>query len=1252
MKRKLKFGLLLLLVLPVILATALWMIGGRRLSAFAFSRFSELMALNYGLHLYGDQTGVSLVKGLFIRNFFVTDQNGRVLIRGKEVRVFPDINRLIKGERMRVRRLFISGAEIFIDAPSGAGNHFQPDQFHLFLEHLIATDLTVNITYKGEIFSVREGFFEAFLAKERIEGLARFSDDSGNRCKVFFYGPETWGVDTDFQITSIRKIPDFLSEAFSPWKVQCTSGSLDGRFRAFYSQSAGWGNCEAGIRLLHVDGNYAGRQFREVDGSLKLAGRSFTVDLEGGYQHSRLGVKGVGVPEQYTLEVKSSKVYLKDFQDALGSSADKLMISGLGSAEVTVAYDHGKVAYQGMLKLGAGEIWRYRVENGIFPFSGNQHSVNINSASFLFGRGWDVCASAEVQFSLSPKLRGGFAAENIAFPALSCSGRISGDDLLIRGSMIFSGMELPFTLDLSKSPSFTGSTESGFLHAKWNGEIMPETREWFALAEYRAEFPQLSGELSGSLHLKRTADFQYEIGRAGISSPFGEGGVSGYFGIRELSLDFGWKGSAGVFKILHRYGLKNTKIIIDGRIRGTPLKPMLKAELQMPDEKTTASVVSADGTLLIEGKHHGSSFSAGWQPETDAWQVGVSSENYILPPKWFVAAIPTGEISFESFKGIINGKGREACLDELMFSLFLKNGQLRGRRFSEAFCSGKWKNGILTADSFSGTLIPCGTVECLEPLVYDSSTGLKKVGLGLSGVKLESDKFSAMLDGRLFYNCDERAKGVFSVRLRSIRYGDVACETLEVSGGLADEEFTLHNLVCSLPLLHGWKGRGRVKITESRIWLGGIELTNGDLGIKGSMDVALSDYQTGDFNLEVKDENRKMTLMSLEKKQDMISGRFALDTGDLKKVAAFDKIPPTFFKGEIVRNRGEIQFQTKFNDNEVKGTGLFELRKKPGKAWNITGEIEVKDSRLSLKTSESLNLDQVNLSPLFFEVDLKVGKNVWIRNSFINAEVTGTFKFTGRNYPGIIVSGDLKFTRGTINYFSHRFDIITGKVYYQALEKSTEKGKPTKDRVIDMKTGRSFDAEYVYQGREHSIVLSRNESFIDGETNIYLNLLASKRIQNYDVYLQVSGPLSGLQLSAYSMPETKQEDLQRMITGGTLGGMASGDSWNDTNFVEALKFNLREQLMGKVGENIARGLELEEFDIEASTDEWQRENLDIKLGKYLSDRIYLRYSKKFRRFDDTEQFEVKYRTNKHLFLEGLYDELQDFRFGMKYSVSF
>ena len=63
---------------------------------------------------------------------------------------------------------------------------------------------------------------------------------------------------------------------------------------------------------------------------------------------------------------------------------------------------------------------------------------------------------------------------------------------------------------------------------------------------------------------------------------------------------------------------------------------------------------------------------------------------------------------------------------------------------------------------------------------------------------------------------------------------------------------------------------------------------------------------------------------------------------------------------------------------------------------------------------------------------------------------------------------------------------------------------------------------------------------------------------------------------------------------------------------------------------------------------------NIKLGKYLSPKFYFRYYyKQTQYYNEQQQFEIQYQTNKHLFLEGLYDEYkEDYRFGLQYSISF
>ncbi|MDD2714547.1 MAG: translocation/assembly module TamB domain-containing protein [Candidatus Wallbacteria bacterium] len=1247
-KRFLFFALGVLLLSAVILS----LIGSDRIAGYVISKVKETLTSKFKVGLFYTKSGFSYTRGVFLEDFIITDSREVVVMKGREARI--DLSFLSSRRELIISRLLVTGGELFMD---DKGNVPAVDltQFYRYIRHLLLTDFTVVCSLKERTFRLHSCFLEVFFSKERWEGQVRLTDSSGNKVKALFTGPGNWGLDGEFELNDVSLLSDQSLFHLFDARIVMHRGHANGKFNGFLADLIDKNRWNLELHVSGADASIFGNEFRELTGEVGITPTGLNFDLDGKYCYSQLRIKGIQKEKDFLFKVTSPRINLADFQAFFPDNLTTTL-KGLGRCEVEVKSTGGKIKeFSGRLSLDAGEIYSNMLENMELAFSYKEGKLSLAKSSFLLSRAWEILLSGEVSVTPAAGADLTFRAQNSSFNFLSLDGTVKGKagKFLLESDLLLGAEHFPFQLDLNSLPRFKGAVKSRCLTAVWSGESLPG-KGISVRSDYTLALPVFTEPLSGGLNFK-TLGLDLEIGRSTVNNRFGKGELSGQLGLSGNHLNFSWAGKCDLIRYLKDLGFGGMAEI-SGEAYGNLSNPQVSAEVRIPDYGIVAKAQVSRDSVEIDGKIETAEFNGQYEMKRSEWGMNFRMNDYVIIAPMLRDIFQRYGITADRIKGLITMKGRQSKIGDVDFKIVLKDGKFKGQGFRELTLSGKGDEQSTTLASFEALLPDGGSIKNLGQIIIRNDTGLRSMGLKFENARLSFEKFSFTTDGVLAFSTD-LATGEVSLRLSDVKYGGNSAGSFILSGRIAKGDVLVDDFGSDNPVFSGWKGNLKISLSKDKFWLRGIKLKNQNFTLQGELCLQ-NDLTLEDFTLSLSDRQLDKEWVSLKMAGDSLSGSFDLDCGYLKKITSFDKLPGIVLKGNLMQNHGQLEFATDYNGESIKGTSSFYLtHEKTG--WHLTGEAELDDCKIVLKTGEDVNLDRVNLSPLRFKLELRAGQNVWVKNQFFNIEVSGSFFLTGEDYPGITASGDVKLVRGTVNYFNHRFDIVTGKAYYQTLAKSKEDGSK-REKVIDLKQrDKPFDAKYKYldpehdlKGKEHEIVLSRNESFIEGDTNLFLNLTAYKKIQGNDVYLSVNGPLSNLQVSAYSTNEMEKDKLQKMITGSTLGSLGD-DQWSDSRFREALKFNLSEQLMGKVGDNIAKELELEEFDIESGSEKFNPESLDLRLGKSLNDRVYLRYYKAIRRYEEDQQFELKYKTNKHLYLDGIYDDYkQEYRYGLNYSISF
>lgn len=196
-------------------------------------------------------------------------------------------------------------------------------------------------------------------------------------------------------------------------------------------------------------------------------------------------------------------------------------------------------------------------------------------------------------------------------------------------------------------------------------------------------------------------------------------------------------------------------------------------------------------------------------------------------------------------------------------------------------------------------------------------------------------------------------------------------------------------------------------------------------------------------------------------------------------------------------------------------------------------------------------------------------------------------------------------------YRSRLYNIyLTGGVRYEG---STLHPKPS--GIIRAKRGATFNyLQTVFDVRECELYFNQVDSFMPS-----INFLADARVSNVKVELAFSGTFDDPHKSLTSNPEKTETEIIQLLTLRD----AYGNSTSNMSMTDILAIGLQMSILGDIEDTVKRTLGLDRFtfgtgsgsaleNFSHSTENREnQENFHVSIGKYVTDKLMLRYTQGF-----------------------------------------
>jgi hypothetical protein len=249
----------------------------------------------------------------------------------------------------------------------------------------------------------------------------------------------------------------------------------------------------------------------------------------------------------------------------------------------------------------------------------------------------------------------------------------------------------------------------------------------------------------------------------------------------------------------------------------------------------------------------------------------------------------------------------------------------------------------------------------------------------------------------------------------------------------------------------------------------------------------------------------------------------------------------------------------------------------------ITGKVDVREAIITKDLAAGGGAGGTELAlptdrPYWLaSIDIDAPKNVWIRNSDVNVEMSGDGLVFVRDERGMYFRGELTLLRGSYKLYGNKFTITGGTMDFSASE--------------TLRPSMRFEAYTLHRGG-------------DGSDN--------------RIYLVLSWPYDKLEPQialTYDEPGYSESDIWRMLGGNIFAGGVA------TNAIERA---INEQMTGGFTVDVEQ-----RSSADATSTDPEQETL-IGVGKYLWEDIYLQYRRGLS-VGGEQEFNVEYRlSNKFL----------------------
>jgi autotransporter translocation and assembly factor TamB len=251
-----------------------------------------------------------------------------------------------------------------------------------------------------------------------------------------------------------------------------------------------------------------------------------------------------------------------------------------------------------------------------------------------------------------------------------------------------------------------------------------------------------------------------------------------------------------------------------------------------------------------------------------------------------------------------------------------------------------------------------------------------------------------------------------------------------------------------------------------------------------------------------------------------------------------------------------------------------------------------------------------------WNLDVSVANNCWIINDDVNLEFSGDVRVL-REGGELRILGDMETIRGKYFLYGTKFKIDKGSFFFDNVERID----PTIDFLVSTRLWEAGSGS------------SGGGSLLGtGSSN--------------EIKLAITGTLSEPEVEPVPGSPYSRDDILELLA--FQQGMGSMDSVGvGSLFQERVIKNLGGAYSSRFLESIAgRTLGVETFEIVPTwSEKFRLTDAQITIGKYISDKVYLRYTRRLSQSSGQETG-VEYRLNKNLFLEGRKDKAGLYHLGL------
>jgi len=275
----------------------------------------------------------------------------------------------------------------------------------------------------------------------------------------------------------------------------------------------------------------------------------------------------------------------------------------------------------------------------------------------------------------------------------------------------------------------------------------------------------------------------------------------------------------------------------------------------------------------------------------------------------------------------------------------------------------------------------------------------------------------------------------------------------------------------------------------------------------------------------------------------------------------------------------------------------------------IRGRIRVPKGRAQVgefKSTPDFKL-RLPLESLDYRFDVEIPRNFWVKNSFINAEMRGSFSAFG-DLEKFHLGGMIQSVQGWLFFQRRKFQLENGEIRF---------------------------------GEQ------------DEKINPYLYIKSVTNVQNTQIYLTLDGTVSSITPRLHSSPPLAESDLIALLTLGRSMEEARQSDSKDLFEKEILEGLKNTYLSGLLGSTISTALNLDEVFFGSLFD--RRTGITssfLRIGKYIGRNIFIAYEGTLSNEGD-KTYIFEYRLPKGFFINIEIEKPRNqTRIGVKYDWRF